>query len=362
MAGDERLRPLAGRLHYPELAHAPSGWKRLIFAGFSVLAVMAFGVVGYYLIGDRQWSLVDCAYMVLITVTPVGYGEVLPIAEVPYGRAFTMALLASGMGVSIYFLSSMTAFIIEGDLRKALWRRRVRRSLGEMRDHVIVCGAGETGGSVVEELLQSGRGVVVIEQDPAHIDRLTRRVGDTFIALEGDATDDALLIEAGIERAHGIVATLHTDRDNLFVTVTARQLRGDLRIVSRAADQPTGRKLLRAGADAVVSPNQIGSRRMAQELLRPGVVGFIDLMIRHAKRTMTVEEIRIAPGSALDLVTLRDARIREISDTLVLSVLDADRYRFNPPADLMLKAGMTLFVLGEEAGITALKAHATTRG
>lgn len=356
MAGDERLTPAP--IHQPA-AHRLSGVRRrLFFAGLSVVAVMVVGVVGYYYIGQAQWSLLDCAYMVLITITTVGYAEILPVADYPYGRVFTMGLVASGMGISIYFLSSLTAFIIEGDLRRALWRRRVHKRLDKTRDHFIVCGVGETGGSVVEELVRSGQTVVVIETDPSHIERLERRVETPFIAIEGDATEDEVLLEAGVERAQGIVATLHTDRDNLFVVVTARQLRHDLRIISRAVDERAGQKLLRAGADAVVSPNQIGGHRMAHELLRPGVVGFIDVMIRHSQRVMNVEEIVIGAGSPLAHVPLARAGIRELSGALVLSVLDGDRYRFNPPEDLLLREGMVLFALGDAEGLARLKVHA----
>lgn len=345
----------AGRLHYPEITRVGQVRRRLLFAGFSVLSVMALGTFGYYLLGsEKGWSFVDCLYMVLVTLTTVGYTEVLDVRSVEYAELFTMLLLVSGTGVSVYFLSAVTAFIIEGDLREAIWRRRVRGELQKTAGHYIVCGAGETGSSVVEDLIQAGCVVVVIENDPARIDRLARRVGgQSFIALEGDATEDEVLRESGLERADGIVSTLHTDRDNLFVTVTARQLNPDMRIVSRAVDERAGQKLLRAGADAVVSPNQIGGKRMAREMLHPGVVGFMELMVKHPGQDLTVHEVTLPDDSPLDGMTLANSGIRRASRALVLSVMhpEGERYVFNPPPDLVLRRRMKLYVLGDrEAG------------
>jgi len=353
----------AGRLYYPEVTRVDQVRRRLLFAGFSVAAVIALGIGGYWTLGAGRWPLIDCAYMVMITITTVGYSEVLPVDTVEYGRLFTMTLIASGMGVSVYFLSSMTAFIIEGDLREAIWRRRVRGKLHETEDHYIVCGAGETGSSVVEELVQTGRPVVVIERNGDHLDRLARRVGERFIALQGDATEDEILVESGLERARGIIATLHTDRDNLFVTVTARQMNPDARIVSRAVDERAGQKLLRAGAHAVVSPNQIGGMRMAHELLRPGVVGFMDLMVRHPDRNLTVHQCAVPAGSPLDGQTLAHSGIRQVSNALVLSVLhpDGETYTFNPPPTLVLRKDMVLFVLGDDHEVSQLQAYAQSR-
>jgi len=352
----------AGRLHYPEVTRVGQVRRRLFFAGFSVLSVLGLGTFGYYLLGkDDGWQFMDCLYMVLVTLTTVGYTEVLDVRSVEYAELFTMLLLVSGTGVSVYFLSAVTAFIIEGDLREAIWRRRVRGELQSVSGHFIVCGAGETGSSVVEDLINSGCSVVVIENDPSHIDRLARRVGgQAFIALEGDATEDEVLHESGLERARGIVSTLHTDRDNLFVTVTARQLNPDMRIVSRAVDERAGQKLLRAGADAVVSPNQIGGKRMAREMLHPGVVGFMDLMVRHPDHSLTVHEVTLPDDTPLDGLSLANSGIRKASDALVLSVLEpeGDRYIFNPPPDLILRRRMRLYVLGDHTVGERLEAFA----
>ena len=347
-------------IHFPaNVDDAPDRVRRrLVFAGLSVLIMTGVGMVGFWLIGGGEWPIADCAYMVLITITTVGFGEVLPVSEVPGGRLFTMGLLVSGLGVSLYFMSSLTAFIIEGDLQQALWRRRMRKKIDSLRGHVIVCGAGETGRNVIEELRQTGIEVVVIELNPERLDALHRQVGAGVVGVTGDATEDAALLNAGIEHALGVVTALHEDRDNLFVTVTARQLNPNVRIVSRAVQEKSGTKLLRAGADAIVSPNLIGGRRMAHEMLNPKVVGFMDLLIRDsAGAPLNVSECRLRQGTRLQGTMLRDSGVRGCG-VLILSILTADgRHNFNPSSDFLLEEGMTLIAMGTREAMHALDAH-----
>lgn len=349
---------------------------RLAFAGLSVLAVIASGSLGYYVMGAGAWSVLDCVYMVLVTITTVGYSEVLPVHETPGGRLFTIGLLVFGVGVSVYFLSALTAFIVEGDLGEALWRRKMQKALDALDGHLIVCGAGVTGRSVIEELLTSDGMIVVIERDEAHLELLARRVEQLesegalvgararLIPLVGDATEDAVLLEAGLDRARGIIATLQNDRDNLYVTVTARQLAPrSLRVISRAFNELAAKKLLGAGANAVVSPNAIGGRRMAHELLRPTVVGFMEMIVRGREESLGIEQIVLPKGTPLDGKTLARSGIRQATNVLVLSAVEADQDRslFNPPPDLKLTAGMTLVVLGERADIERLVEYVAPR-
>lgn len=335
---------------------------RLLFAGLSLVVVFAIGTAGYYLLGNERWSLEDCAYMVLITITSVGYAEILPVHETPHGRLFTMTLLVTGMGVSFYFLSSLTAFIIEGDLREVLWRRRMTRRLTKMTGHYIVCGAGRTGRYVVDELVRGGLQVVIVERDPEQLDALVKRHGDALIALGGDATDDGVLKDAGVQDALGLVAALQHDQDNLFIALSARQLNTKLRIVSRANAERVEPKLRQAGADAIVSPTHIGGRRMAHELLRPNVVGFLDIMSMDMRRNLDIEQMEIPAGSPLDGRTLRKSNIREVSSALVLAVIDAGVHTYNPPSDFLLKAGMTLVLLGEVEQIAKLQVYMAGEG
>lgn len=331
---------------------------RLLQAGMAVLVVFLLGTSGYWLLGHGQWSVMECAYMVLITITTVGYAEVLPVSATDAGRLFTMILLVSGMGTSVYFLSALTAFIVEGDLRDVLWRRRMSNRLDRLRDHYIVCGTGETGRQVVAELVRAGRDVVAVERRQDALDHVVDRYQDSVITLLGDATEDDVLREASIVHAMGIFTTLESDQDNLYVTLSARQLNPNLRIVSRGQSRRSAAKLRQAGADSVISPARIGGRRMAHEMLRPNVVGFLDFGGRQSSqaRNLCIEEIPLPSGSPLIGRKLATSKIREVSNALVLSVIEpgGGEHRYNPPPDLVFKEKQTLIVLGEKEDVARL--------
>lgn len=236
----------------------------------------------------------------------------------------------------------------------------MRKTLDQLSGHVIVCGAGGTGRNVIEELLQSGIDVVIIDLDGEQLDALYRQLGTEPVSIEGDATEDIVLLNAGIERALGVITSLQTDHDNLFVVVTARQLNPSIRIVSRAVQERSRKKLLRAGADAIVSPNLIGGRRMAHEMVHPKVVGFVDLLMRDNEGALLrVDECRIGAGSDLDGVSLAKSPIRACG-VLILSIIapDAETHVFNPPADTQLVQGMTLIAMGTREALGALHKYA----
>lgn len=352
--GSEHIR----QLYYggPQRSTVVRG--RLMQAGVALMVVFVLGTGGYWLIGHGAWSVMECAYMVLITITTVGYAEVLPVSATDAGRLFTMILLVSGMGTSVYFLSALTAFIVEGDLRDVLWRRRMSNRLDKLRGHYIVCGTGETGRQVVAELVRAGRDVVAVERRKESLDHVVDRYGDSVIAILGDATEDDVLREASIVHAQGIFTTVESDQDNLYVTLSARQLNPKLRIVSRGQSPRSAAKLRQAGADSVISPARIGGRRMAHEMLRPNVVGFLDFGGRQSSqaRNLCIEEIPLPDGSPLVGRMLAKSNIREVSNALVLAVIEPNggEHRYNPPPDFSFKAKQTLIVLGEREEIARL--------
>ena len=286
--------------------------------------------------------------MVLITITTVGYGEVIPISSIEGGLILTMIVMVTGLGVSFYFLSALTAFIIEGDLREVIWRRRMSQTIQSLRNHYIVCGAGEVGHNVIVELLRARKRVICVEISHEKLDALHRRLETPILCIQGDATEDEVLLACGIDRAAGIIAALQEDRDNLFVAVTARQLKDDLRIIARASNDGAATKMKRAGADAVVCPNTIGGLRMASVLLRPTVVGLMDLIVRDsAQSLLSVEEFNIPEASPLNGSSLSHSGIRQVSNSLVLLVVTESGPVFNPSPQLTLEAGMTIVALGE---------------
>lgn len=219
----------------------------------------------------------------------------------------------------------------------------MKRKIARLKDHYIICGIGETGLYVMEEFLKVGVPLVLVETDQERIEKCRQRGDILYIA--GDCTDDEILIEAGIEQAQGIVAALPSDKDNLFITVTARQMNPHIRIVAKGAVKMKN-KLLKAGANAVVCPQSIGGLRMASEMIRPSVVSFLDRMLRDTQKTIRIEEIFIKEGSSLVGKTIQDSNLKDKYNLLVLSTVHLGKVVYNPPADTALEPGLTLIVLG----------------
>ena len=333
---------------------------RLLSASVFLSVAVAVGTMAFYQIGQGRWTLFDCLYMTVITLSTVGFGETLEGMDgVPEARMVTMILIVVGSGTLLYFLSNFTALVVEGDLQGILRQRRMQRHIEALEDHIIVCGAGNTGEHVIAELIDADVPFIVIEHDEDRIQMLSADFGTELLYIIGDATDDHSLEDAGIERARGVISCLHTDKDNLFVTVSARALTLErqkatpLRIVTKAVDSSAGRKMQRAGASAIVSPNQIGGLRLVSEMIRPRAIEFLDRLLR-ADRRLRIEDVTIPHGSNLDGRTLADASIRQ-TGALVIAVRQADgTYVYNPGGSLQLQAGASLIVIAHTEDVKRL--------
>jgi voltage-gated potassium channel len=333
--------------------------KRLITGFLAIMLVVIGGGVGYYLIGKGAWSFGDCLYMTVITVTTVGYDEVLKgMDTVPYARAFTVVLLMFGTGSLVYFASTVTAFIIEGDLNNILMASRLKKRIKRMKGHVIVCGAGSTGRNVIEELLTTGHAVIAIDTRESELRDIAKKFPKAeYSFIVGDATDDEIIGQTNLATASGLVAALSSDKDNLYLTVSARQTNASIRIAARCAELSHVEKIKRAGADAVVSPNYIGGMRLVSELLRPAVVRFLDDMLRDRRAAYRIEEVTLGERAGELGGTLRDARVRERFGMTVLAVRGRDDavWTYNPDANMAIAAGTTLVVLGSADQVVALR-------
>lgn len=258
---------------------------RFIGAVVFIVALTAVGTGGYVWI--ERASTFDAFYMTVITLTAVGYTEHVPLSDA--GRAFTMGLLAMGItGMGIWF-ALITSFIVELDLKDVLRRRKMETELERITDHVILCGSGRTGRQVMEELVMSGQAFVVIERDPVRVEWIYDQYPGVLV-VTGDATVDHNLVEAGVDRASGLLACLSADTDNVFVSLSARHLKSDLNIVARALEDDSIDKLYRAGANHVVSPNVSGAIRMTAMLLRPEVLDFLDVSTRSQGLSLRFEQ------------------------------------------------------------------------
>ncbi len=321
--------------------------SRLLPAASLLGLVMLVGTAGYHVIGAGRWAWQDSAYMTAITLSTVGYGELPDMAIVPYARLWTVVLIMFGSGSLVYFVSVITALVVEGDLTNLLKRDRMQRAIDAMSEHIVVCGLGATGRHVVSELISAGAPFVVIDRDAARIAELEEDNKREIIHVIGDVVaDDRALEEAGLVRAKALVASLHDDRDNLFVVLSARAMNEKLRIVSKADDVPTASKLKRAGANDVVLPALIGGMRIASQIVRPTVVQFLDEMLRDKQLRYRIEEVQVPAGSVLANKTIGDLAAAKLADALVMAVRDASGKTFyNPPPEQVIGPNAWLIVL-----------------
>lgn len=330
---------------------------RMGLAATLLLLTTTAGTLGYSTLGGGAWTWQDCLYMTVVTLSTVGFGETLPgMAEVPYARLWTGVLIVFGSGILLYFVSTLTAFIVEVDLGGALRRSRMRAQIDAMAAHTIVCGCGTTGFYVVRELLDCGRPFVVIDRDRARIRAVMHELGAEFPFVVGDATDDDSLREAGIERAGGVVAALTDDPQNLYITISAKSLNRFVRVVAKAVDVTAREKMRRAGADAVVLPHLIGGARMVSEMVRPQVVEFLDKMLHQRDHPLRIDQVELPPRSTFHNRALREANLRSRANALLLAIEHPDgRTEYNPPPERILEAGMRLIVIAPPEGIDTLR-------
>ena len=320
--------------------------RNFIIAIISLLILFTTGVIGYWVIeGDnphQKWTIFDAIFMTVITLTTVGYTDD-NMSKV--GRVFTVFLLIGGFGIFVYSITVATAFIIEGQFREVFRRRKMEKSIDKLSNHYIVCGIGDTGVHALEEMIQMDMDFVAIEYEQERIDHELET--KDFLYVHGDATEDEVLIRAGIERARGLITSLSRDQDNLFVVLSAKQLNPRLKIASKAVEANSLSKLKQAGADEVVLSDHIGGMRLASTITRPIVVNFLDIMLRSQETTRFVESV-IQSGAPLVGLTLGEARIPDRTNLMVVAVHKRNgEFIYNPSGGLKLEAGDALIVIAD---------------
>lgn len=319
--------------------------KRVLFSLALFFSVLFIGVAGFMIIGGGRWSLLDSLYMTVITLSTVGYGEVVDISTNPAARIFTVIFIFLCLGTIAFAVTSITSFIIEGELKNILGRRRMEKEISKLRDHYIVCGSDETALTIIQELILTKKSFVVIEPLKEKIEKLS--VLGNILFVHGDPTEDNVLIQSGIEKAKGILLSLPTDEANLFVTISARSLNPDIRIVTKGIDVKSHKKIFKAGSDAVVSPSFIGGMRMVSEMIRPAVVTFLDMMLRDREEILRFEEFHVKKGSRLEGCSIQEANIDKETGSLLVALKRAGKtkYDFNPPKDTKIQEGDTLVLI-----------------
>jgi voltage-gated potassium channel len=320
----------------------------------ALLALMLVGVAGFHFI--EHWPWFDGFYMVLTTITTIGYGEVHPLS--PAGRVFNTFIIVAGVVLALMLIGGATQAMLEFELQSVFGRRRMDREISRLSDHYIICGAGRVGRSVARELVRKPLPFVIVDSNQ---DKLARYSATGWLTLVGDATQAHVLHELQIEKARGLVAATTTDATNIYIILTARSLNPKLKIIARASEEEAEKHLLKAGADHVVSPYNFAGYRIAQTFMRPHVVDFFDTAMSKEK-PLEIEEVQVQQGSRFVGKTIEGSRIRQEMGVIVLAIKGEDSHmRFNPAPDEVIHVGDHLIAMGEPGGLRRLEDTATER-
>jgi len=324
--------------------------KKLRFIASLVLFLLLLGTVGYkVLLGI---GFLDALYMTVITVSTVGYAEVAHMDN--EAKMFSIFLIFVSLGTVGYLFSSIVSSLLEGDLRLAWRMKRMNKDIFKLRNHYIICGAGETGLNAIRQFKKAKVEFIVVEKNEEKIKEL---VEDNLMVIPGDSTDEHVLERAGIAYAKGLISTLPNDADNVYTVLTARSKNSDLYIVSRAIEENADKKLMRAGANNTISPNEIGGNRMAALILRPAVISFLDVMTHAGDVVLDLESVTVEKKSSIKNLTLREAQIPQKTGLIVLAIRTkvGDNWIFNPKSDMLLQEGDIMVVLGTQEQVDKLK-------
>ena len=322
---------------------------KLRIAVLFLAVVVITGIAGYRFLEGYTW--LEAFYMTIITISTVGFGYIRPLS--PAGMIFTIGLLFAGLGVVLYTAGTVTAKIVEGEFQQFFGRRRMEKQIDALTNHYLVCGYGRIGEVICRELAAKPVPFVVIELEE---ERVLKVEEAGYLLLKGDATDEKVLLVAGVIRAKGLFATMPVDADNVFMVLTAKDLNPSIFVVARAETERSEKTLTHAGADKVISPYAMGGHRMAQAALRPAVVDIIELATHYQSLELQLEEIVVPTGSPCDGVTLRDSGLRQEPGVIVVAIKRAlGGMIFNPSADEKIEAGDSLVALGEVARLRGLE-------
>ena len=324
--------------------------RRFLYILLAIAATLLIGTVGFTVID--HYPPFDAFYMTLTTMTTVGYGEIHPLSH--GGRVFNSFLIFFGVTTIFIAIGAMTQTIVEREFGEAIGRRRHKRMIENLKDHYIICGYGRVGRGAAAELQHAGVPFVVVDINP---ERVERAMLAGMLSVAADSTRDETLREVGIERARGLVAALSTDADNLFVLLSAKGLNPKIYVATRAAEESAEAKMRRAGADAVFAPYAITGHRLAQSLLRPHVVQFLDFTTKDIGMDVAIEQVRVSEQSEMASRSLREMQIGRNVGVIVMAIRKGDgRMMFNPTADTTVDGGDYLIVMGRQENLDTLEA------
>lgn len=333
------------------MIHFIKSYYRFFIPIVLVIILMIIGTFGYILIDG--YTPLNAFYMTVITIATVGYGEIQPLSDT--GRIFTAFLIITSFGTFAYAVSSISKFVLDGELNSFFKNRKLNESIGKLHDHVIICGYGRNGRQAAHVLKKQNKRFVVIERDEAITASITNKFSDLIVT--GDATNDEILIKAGIHKAKALITTLPADAANLFIVLSARHLNSGLTIISRASDDGSDAKLKIAGANNVIMPDKVGGAHMASLVMKPDVMEFLDHITAQSFESVNLEEISLESiPEALNNKTLKDLEIRNKSGANIVGFKTVDgNYIVNPSPETIISPLSKIFVFGDPQQISKLK-------
>lgn len=330
--------------------HESRVFRNLLIALLALVTVFLIGTIGYRILGGPQYSWMDCFYMTFITIATIGYHEVVDVTRYEYGRLFTVFIGIAGIGVLGYVLSTVTAFMLENDLNVLRRRKKMLNKIGQLKNHYIVCGVGLVGSNVAHDLELTGRPSVIVDSDIGNIQQYLES-HPAQLYLHGDATDNDVLLAAGVQRAKGVFAVAHDDSANLVISLSSKQLNPHLRVVARCHALKNAEKTRRAGADEVISPDFSGGLRIVSAMVRPNVMNFLDEMLK-TDSNLRMEEVVIPESLAGKPLSVL---YQSNKDCMVLALQRDNAWQFNPQANHLLRERDVLMVMSTPEGRSRLE-------
>ncbi len=316
--------------------------QKLVRLAVSVTLILLAGTVGYHVI--EGWSFLDGLYMTVITITTIGFGEVHPLSQ--EGRLFTLFLILSGLGIVGHTIVAASRWLIEGEVEKVITRRRSMKAIEKIKNHYVICGFGRMGSFVCHQFKMRGIPFVVVENDPEVQDRISQA---GYFLSPGDATEEEVLMAAKIKTAKGLVSVLDSDAANVYVVLTARELNPKLEIIARAGEEDAEKKLLRAGANRVISPYHIGGMRMVMSILKPNVMSFLEVAMDYSQLNVEIEEVRVADNSVYSGKKIVETDIRKDLNLIIIAIKKHNgQMVFNPGPNTLIDSHDVLIAMGEK--------------
>jgi len=327
--------------------------RRLIIAIILFICLLLGGTVGFYVMGGKEYTLLDSLYMTVITISTVGFTEVHPLDT--SGRIFTIVLILSSFGILGYLAAVFSRFLLEGIFRKSIKNYKMNKKISKLNNHIIICGYGRNGKQAALELQEHGQDLVIIDNNEKICEKIYE--DDKHLYVLGDARENNILQLANIDSAKALIATIPSDADNMFIVVTARQMNESLKIISRCSEVNSEIKLRQAGADNVIMPDLIGGQKMAKLVVEPDIIEFLDYILLQSSKNVCLEEISCKNmNENLAGKTIKEIGFRNRSGVNIIGLrLGNGQYVFNPEASTRLLPEHQLFILGNPSQIADLK-------